>query len=89
MTTTVEARDRLKKENADKLIVMRVGDFYELFRDDAEKASKTLGLTLTRMAKRGEGSDISMCGFPYHQLDAYLLKLVRGGYGVAICEQSA
>lgn len=87
MTTTIEARDRLKRENAESLIVMRVGDFYELFREDAETASKLLGLTLCRMAKRGAGSEVAMCGFPYHQLEGYIARFVQTGHRVAICEQ--
>ncbi|GAB1445251.1 DNA mismatch repair protein MutS [Flammeovirgaceae bacterium] len=68
------------------LLLFRVGDFYETFGEDAIKASKVLGIVLT---KRGSGSasEIELAGFPHHALDNYLPKLVRAGYRVAICDQ--
>ena len=63
-----------------------MGDFYELFYEDAVTASKVIGLTLTSRDK-GSTNPIPMAGFPYHQLDGYLQKLVRGGFRAAICEQ--
>ena len=71
----------------DALLLFRMGDFYELFYDDAKLAAKVLGLALTARCK-GDDS-ISMAGFPYHQLEAYLVKLIAEGYRVAICEQVA
>ena len=76
----------LKAEHPDKFVFYRMGDFYELFFDDAKRAAKLLDITLTQ---RGEsaGSPIPMCGVPFHSLDGYLAKLVRGGETVAIIEQ--
>lgn len=76
----------LKAQHADKLVFYRMGDFYELFYDDAKKASKILDLTLT---KRGQsaGEPIAMAGVPYHAAEPYIAKLIRAGESVAICEQ--
>jgi DNA mismatch repair protein MutS len=76
----------VKKEYADCLVLFRLGDFYELFLDDAKIGSEILGITLTTR-KRGSDGRIPMCGVPYHALDSYLGKLVKSGYKVAICEQ--
>ena len=77
----------IKNKYKDCLIFFRLGDFYELFFEDAELSSKILGITLT---KRGqvEGKDIPMCGVPFHQGDSYLTKLLKAGCKVAICEQT-
>ncbi len=77
---------RLKADHPDTLLFYRMGDFYELFYDDARKAARLLDITLT---KRGQssGEPIPMCGVPYHAVDNYLGKLVRAGEAVAICEQ--
>jgi DNA mismatch repair protein MutS len=69
----------------DALLLFRMGDFYELFHDDAKQAARVLGLTLTSRDK-GE-NPIPMAGFPYHQLDAYLAKLISAGHRAAVCEQ--
>lgn len=75
----------LKAKHPDAILLFRVGDFYETFGQDAVKASKALGITLTN---RNNGSaDTELAGFPYHSLDVYLPKLVRAGYRVAVCEQ--
>lgn len=75
----------MKKQVPDALLLFRMGDFYELFFDDAEKSARVLGLTLT---SREKGPDaIPMAGFPYHALDGYLRKLLQAGIRVAICEQ--
>lgn len=76
----------LKKEHADCLLFFRLGDFYELFFEDAQKASKVLNITLTRRGKSG-GDDIPMCGVPFHAAENYLARLIRQGFKVAICEQ--
>jgi DNA mismatch repair protein MutS len=76
----------IKAEYADMLVFYRMGDFYELFYDDAKRAAKLLGITLTARGKSG-GNAIPMCGVPYHAVDAYLAKLVRKGESVALCEQ--
>jgi DNA mismatch repair protein MutS len=86
MTTPMMQQYRdAKAACPDALLLFRMGDFYELFYDDAKTAARTLGLTLTSREK-GE-NPIPMAGFPHHQLEAYLGKLVRAGMRVAICEQ--
>ncbi len=77
----------IKARYPDALLFYRMGDFYELFFDDALKASETLDITLTRRGKT-EGTDIPMCGVPFHSYEPYLAKLIRAGYKVAICEQN-
>lgn len=77
----------IKNEHRDTLVFYRMGDFYELFYDDAKKASELLGLTLTARGKTG-GNAIPMAGIPYHSADNYLLKLINLGESVAICEQT-
>ncbi|HET6565175.1 MAG TPA: DNA mismatch repair protein MutS [Xanthomonadales bacterium] len=78
----------IKAEHADVLLLFRMGDFYELFYDDARKAARLLDITLTT---RGEsaGAPIPMAGVPYHALDNYLSRLVRLGESAAICEQTS
>ncbi len=85
-TPMMEQYLKVKKEYADCLVLFRLGDFYELFLDDAKIGSEVLGITLTTR-KRGSDGRIPMCGVPYHALDSYLGKLVKAGYKVAICEQ--
>ncbi len=77
---------RIKADHPDSLLFYRMGDFYELFFDDAKRASRLLDITLT---KRGtsNGEPIPMCGIPYHAADNYLAKLVKAGESIAICEQ--
>ena len=77
---------KIKKEYSDYLIFYRMGDFYELFFEDAITASPVMGIALT---KRGtlNGEPIPMCGVPYHAYEAYMAKLIKAGYKVAICEQ--
>jgi DNA mismatch repair protein MutS len=76
----------IKAEYPDMLVFYRMGDFYELFFDDAKSASKLLDITLTARGKSG-GNAIPMAGVPYHAIEGYLAKLVRKGESVAICEQ--
>ncbi len=76
----------IKAANADCLMFYRMGDFYELFFEDAEIASRTLGIALTKRGKH-LGDDIPMCGVPIHAADDYLARLIRAGLRVAICEQ--
>ncbi|MEM9383669.1 MAG: DNA mismatch repair protein MutS [Pseudomonadota bacterium] len=76
----------LKAEHADVLLFYRMGDFYELFYDDARKAARLIDITLTTRGKSA-GHPIPMAGVPYHAADSYLAKLVRLGETVAICEQ--
>jgi len=77
---------KVKAEYPDELLFYRMGDFYELFYSDAEKAAGLLNITLTARGKSA-GSPIPMCGIPYHAADRYLAKLVEKGVSVAICEQ--
>ena len=76
----------LKAVHGDAVLLFRVGDFYETFGEDAVRASRILGITLTRRAN-GAASYVELAGFPYHALDTYLPKLVRAGERVAVCEQ--
>jgi DNA mismatch repair protein MutS len=75
-----------KYQHQDCLVLFRMGDFYELFNDDAIACSKLLGIALSRRGKT-ENLDIQMCGVPYHSINAYLPRLIAAGYKVAICEQ--
>ena len=79
----------LKSKHPDALLLFRTGDFYETYKEDAEKASKILGITLTKSTKTKDeqGKPLAMAGFPYHALDSYLPKLIRAGERVAICDQ--
>ena len=77
---------RIKAQHPNELLFYRMGDFYELFFDDAKTASELLDITLTARGKK-EGNPIPMCGVPFHAADNYLAKLIKGGVSVAICEQ--
>ncbi|KFI23293.1 DNA mismatch repair protein MutS [Nitrosococcus oceani] len=77
---------RIKAEYPNTLLLYRMGDFYELFYDDAQRASELLDIALTSRG-RSAGEPIPMAGIPYHALDSYLARLVRQGESVAICEQ--
>ena len=85
-TPMMEQYIEIKANNPDSLLFYRMGDFYELFFEDAVEASRALGITLT---KRGQhmGQDIPMCGVPVHAADDYLQKLIALGFRVAVCEQ--
>ena len=75
-----------KAEHPDMLLFFRMGDFYELFYDDAKKAARLLNITLTKRGKSA-GEAIPMAGVPYHAVDNYLAKLIKLGESVVICEQ--
>src|ERR1700682_6073630 len=77
---------RVKAEHPDKLVFYRMGDFYELFYGDAQRAAPLLDITLTARGQSA-GTPIPMAGVPYHAVEQYLAKLVRLGHSVAICEQ--
>jgi DNA mismatch repair protein MutS len=77
---------RIKAEHQDTLLFYRMGDFYELFQDDADRAARLLGITLTRRGA-SNGEPIRMAGVPFHAAEQYLARLVRLGESVAICEQ--
>ena len=76
----------IKFANLECMLLFRMGDFYELFYEDATVAAKILGLALTRRGKTGD-DEIPMCGVPFHALENYLNKLLEEGFKVAICEQ--
>jgi DNA mismatch repair protein MutS len=76
----------IKKQYQDCLLFYRMGDFYELFLEDAHIGARVLNITLTGKSN-GKNGRIPMAGVPYHAVDSYLAKLVRAGYKVAICEQ--
>ncbi|MFN4182393.1 MAG: DNA mismatch repair protein MutS, partial [bacterium] len=77
---------RLKRQYADCLLMFRLGDFYEMFEEDARKASEVLHITLTSR-EIGKGKRIPMCGVPFHSASRYIQRLLDAGYKVAICEQ--
>jgi DNA mismatch repair protein MutS len=85
-TPMMEQYIEIKATNPDSLLFYRMGDFYELFFDDAVEASRALGITLTKRGKH-LGDDIPMCGVPVHAADDYLQKLIARGFRVAVCEQ--
>src|ERR1700754_4303184 len=76
----------IKAAHPGSLLFYRMGDFYELFFEDAEIASKTLGIVLTKRGKH-QGADIAMCGVPVVRSDEYLQRLIAYGHRVAVCEQ--
>ena len=80
----------IKRDNPDSILFFRLGDFYEMFADDARLASKELDLTLTsrdKDPKKAPEEKVPMCGIPYHASEAYIARLIAKGYKVAICEQ--
>ena len=78
---------RMKAEHPEALLFFRMGDFYELFFDDAVVASKALDIALTSRSKEKDGTPIPMCGVPHHAVTGYVSRLVRQGFRVALCEQ--
>src|SRR6218665_3987702 len=86
VTPVMEQYIEIKTANPDCLLFYRMGDFYELFFEDAEIASRALGIMLT---KRGKylGKDVPLCGVPIHRSDEYLHRLIALGHRVAVCEQ--
>ncbi len=76
-----------KRQHRDAIVFFRMGDFYEMFYEDALVAARALDLTLTSRSKDAGGNGIPMCGVPFHAMDGYLARLVRKGFRVAICEQ--
>ena len=85
-TPMMEQYLRIKAQHPDMLLFYRMGDFYELFHDDAVQAAKLLDITLTQRGA-SNGQPIKMAGFPYHSAEPYLARLVKLGLSVAICEQ--
>ena len=76
-----------KRQYRDAILFFRMGDFYEMFYEDALTAARALELTLTSRSKDAGGGAIPMCGVPHHASDTYVARLVRKGFRVAICEQ--
>ncbi|MEO5897722.1 MAG: DNA mismatch repair protein MutS [Vicinamibacterales bacterium] len=76
-----------KRQHRDAIVFFRMGDFYEMFYEDALTAARALELTLTSRSKDSTGGAIPMCGLPFHAADGYIAKLVKKGFRVAICEQ--
>ena len=76
----------IKKEYPDSILFFRLGDFYEMFYDDAKVASKVLGIALTSRNKSGK-NPVPLCGVPFHSAEPYLAKLLKEGHKVAVCEQ--
>ena len=87
VTPLMEQYVEIKAANPDCLLFYRMGDFYELFFEDAEAASRALGIVLTKRGKH-RGADIPMCGVPVHRADEYLHRLIAQGFRVAVCEQT-
>ncbi len=86
-TPAMQQYHRMKAEQPDALLFFRMGDFYELFFDDALVAAKALEIALTSRSKDKDGNPVPMCGVPYHAASAYIARLVRQGFRVALCEQ--
>lgn len=85
-TPLMQQHRTIKQKYPDAILLFRVGDFYETFGEDAVKASSVLGITLTKR-NNGAAASLELAGFPHHALDAYLHKLVKAGFRVAICDQ--
>lgn len=86
LSPMMERYHEVKGENPGAILLFRMGDFYELFYQDAQNAARILGLTLTSRDKNSD-NPVPMAGFPYHQLDNYLQKLIQNGFRAAICDQ--
>ncbi|HUB78695.1 MAG TPA: hypothetical protein VMB03_07870, partial [Bryobacteraceae bacterium] len=85
-TPLMRQYNSVKQQVPNALLLFRLGDFYELFFDDAVTAARELEITLTARNKE-KGTAIPMCGVPYHAADGYISRLIQKGYRVAICEQ--
>ena len=89
MTPMMKQYTEIKEKNPDCLLFFRLGDFYEMFNEDARIASRELDLVLTTRDRSKENPDerVPMCGVPYHSCESYIARLIAKGYNVAICEQ--
>jgi DNA mismatch repair protein MutS len=87
LTPMMKQYHEVKRRFPGKLVFFRLGDFYEMFYEDAVLASRELEITLTARNKDKAGSPIPMCGVPYHSVDGYIARLMKKGYKIAICEQ--
>ena len=90
LTPMKKQYNEIKQQHQDCLLFFRLGDFYEMFNDDAKIASRELDLALTTRDRSVEDPDerTPMCGVPYHSAEAYIARLIAKGYKVAICEQT-
>ncbi len=88
LTPMLQQYLEIKGQHEDTILFYRMGDFYEMFFDDAIVASKILGITLTSRNKKSDAVQVPMCGIPYHAAQSYLAKLIKAGRRVAICEQT-
>jgi len=87
ITPMLQQYMEIKTAYEDAILLYRMGDFYEMFFDDAVIAAKILGITLTSRSSKNETNKIPMCGVPHHAISSYLAKLVKAGHKVAVCEQ--
>lgn len=88
MTPMLRQYLEIKEQYRDAILFYRMGDFYEMFFDDAVTASRVLGITLTSRSNKNDENKVPMCGVPFHAVSNYLAKMVKAGYRVAICEQT-
>jgi len=86
LTPLMKQYREIKRQHLDAILLFRMGDFYEMFDQDAVTASKVLEITLTARNK-SKGIETPLCGFPYHAAEGYIAKLIRRGFKVAVCEQ--
>ncbi len=86
LTPLMKQYHEIKRQHLDSILLFRMGDFYEMFDQDAVTASKVLEITLTQRNK-SKGNETPLCGFPYHAAEGYIAKLIRRGFKVAVCEQ--
>ena len=86
-TPAMQQYHRMKAEHPDALLFFRMGDFYEMFFEDAVTAARALDITLTSRSNDRDGAPIPMCGVPHHAAPAYVARLVKQGFRVALCEQ--
>ena len=87
ITPMLQQYMEIKAAYEDTILLYRMGDFYEMFFDDAVTAAKILGITLTSRSSKNDRHKIPMCGVPHHAVSSYLAKLVKSGHRVAVCEQ--
>ncbi len=87
LTPMMRQYHEVKRRSPGKLVFFRLGDFYEMFYEDAVTASRELEITLTSRNKDKNGAPIPMCGVPYHSVDGYIARLLKKGYKIAVCEQ--
>ena len=88
ITPMMQQYSSIKNQHPDSILMFRMGDFYEMFYEDAVTASKILNITLTSRDKGVREKRVPMCGVPYHSVEPYIAKLIAAGHRVAICEQT-